>query len=117
MCATETPKSHRRWKPPHADGVRPPFCCNGESLGRAIALALDEAAAAPASIDPAAWSHGSYAPTPTIIEAARSLYARHTVHDITRADAGARRNGRVRLALPSLHNGVGNVGPGETRLA
>ena len=26
---------------------------------------------------------------PTIIEAARSLYARHTVHDITRSDAGA----------------------------
>ncbi len=49
LCATEAPKSHRRWKPPHADGVRPPFCCNGESLGRAIALALDEAAAAPAA--------------------------------------------------------------------
>ena len=26
---------------------------------------------------------------PTIIEAARSLYARHTVHDITSSDAGA----------------------------
>ena len=44
---------------------------------------------APVPISPAAWGTGSYSPTPTIIEAARSLYARHTVHDITRSDAGA----------------------------
>ena len=50
---------------------------------------MDEAAASPAAIVPSSWSRGSYSPTPTIIEAARSLYARHTVHDITRADAGA----------------------------
>jgi hypothetical protein len=40
-------------------------------------------------LDPATWGTGAYSPTPTIIEAARSLYARHTVHDITRSDAGA----------------------------
>jgi hypothetical protein len=39
LCATEAPKSDRRWKPPHADGVRPPFCCNAAGLGTAIALA------------------------------------------------------------------------------
>jgi hypothetical protein len=38
---------------------------------------------------PFSWGTGAYSPTPTIIEAARSLYARHTVHDITRSDAGA----------------------------
>ena len=43
LCATEARDSDRRWKPPHADGVRPPFCCNGESLGRAIHLALEDA--------------------------------------------------------------------------
>jgi hypothetical protein len=42
LCATEARDSDRRWKPPHADGVRPPFCCDGESLGRAIRLALEE---------------------------------------------------------------------------
>lgn len=90
LCATEARDADRRWKPPHADGVRPPFCSSGESLGKAIALALAEAAgASSASIDPATWGTGSYSPTPTIIEAARSLYARHTVHDITRSDAGA----------------------------
>ena len=93
LCATEAPRGDPRWKLPHADGVRPPFCCNAESLGKAIALALYEAKA-PATlagplINPSTWGTGSYSPTPTIIEAARSLYARHTVHDITRSDAGA----------------------------
>jgi hypothetical protein len=40
LCATEVPKTDRRWKPPHADGVRPPFCANAESLADSIALAL-----------------------------------------------------------------------------
>ena len=44
LCATEAPKSDRRWRPPHADGVRPPFRTNADSLGKAIALALAEAA-------------------------------------------------------------------------
>ena len=43
LCAMEARDSDRRWKPPHADGVRPPFCCSGESLGRAIRLALEDA--------------------------------------------------------------------------
>ena len=96
LCATEAPKSDRRWKPPHADGVRPPVCCTGQGLGPAIALALDGIGTAPAPITPSTWGTGSYSPTPTIIEAARSLYARHTVHDITRSDAGA-----VNLAVTS----------------
>ena len=49
-----------------------------------------------APVTPSTWGTGSYSPTPTIIEAARSLYARHTVHDITRSDAGA-----VNLAVTS----------------
>ena len=110
LCATEAGDSDRRWKPPHADGVRPPFCCSGEWLGRGIRLAIEAAdKKVPATIftsdattsldptkmvagtflDPATWGTGAYSPTPTIIEAARSLYARHTVHDITRSDAGA----------------------------
>jgi len=59
------------------------------------ALATLESAV-PAPITPSTWGSGSYSPTPTIIEAARSLYARHTVHDITRSDAGA-----VNLAVTS----------------
>jgi hypothetical protein len=35
------------------------------------------------------WENTAYCPTPTIIEAARSLYSQHSVVDITRNDAGA----------------------------
>jgi hypothetical protein len=59
LCATDAPKSDRRWKPPHADGVRPPFCCNWQGLGTAIALASDEAGTAPAPITPSTWGTGS----------------------------------------------------------
>ena len=90
LCATEAGPGDSRWKPPHPDGVRPPFRCDAAGLARAIRLALDTAGGVPgAAIDPATWGEGAYAPTPTIIEAARSLYSRHTVHDITRSDAGA----------------------------
>ena len=40
-------------------------------------------------IDADAWRRSSYRPTPTIIEAARALYAQHSVEAIARFDAGA----------------------------
>jgi hypothetical protein len=40
LCATEAPKSDRRWKPPHADGARPPFCSSVAGLGALRALHL-----------------------------------------------------------------------------
>ncbi len=42
------------------------------------------------ALDGMAWGRAPYHPTPTIVEAARALFARHPVADITRADAGAR---------------------------
>ncbi len=39
--------------------------------------------------DPQEWSNAAYRPTPTIIEAARALYAGHGVAEISRNDAGA----------------------------
>jgi hypothetical protein len=41
-------------------------------------------------VDAQSWSESSYRPTPTIIEAARSLYAQHSVDAIARYDAGAK---------------------------
>lgn len=41
------------------------------------------------AVDAELWYRGSYRPTPTIIEAARALYASHRVEDIARHDAGA----------------------------
>lgn len=40
-------------------------------------------------LDVAQWAFSGYRPTPTIIEAARALYARHDVRDIARSDADA----------------------------
>ena len=87
LCATAADTNETRWKKSHADGVRPPFRCNAAGLQHAIRLALSSAR--DSGVDPATWGEGRYSPTPTIIEAARTLYARHTVHDITRNDAGA----------------------------
>ena len=41
------------------------------------------------AVDGGAWSLASYHPTPTIVEAARALYAQHSVEAIARFDAGA----------------------------
>jgi len=62
-----------------------PMRCTPETLGQGIALAL-ELAEGPA-IDAEAWVRGRYKPTPTIVEAAMALYARHDVTDISRSDA------------------------------
>ena len=40
-------------------------------------------------VDELAWSTSEYRPTPTIVEAARALYAQHSVAAIARHDAGA----------------------------
>lgn len=42
------------------------------------------------TLDGTQWSAAPYHPTPTIVEAARSLYAQHSVEAIARHDAGAR---------------------------
>jgi len=41
------------------------------------------------TVDASEWARSSYCPTPTIIEAARALYAQHSVEAIARYDAGA----------------------------
>lgn len=89
LCATQALRVDRAWRPPHADGVRRPFLTNAVGLATAIRLALRAGAEAP-PLDAERWGSAPYTPTPTIIEAARAMYGRHTVHDITRNDAGAR---------------------------
>jgi len=62
-----------------------PMRCTPETLGQGIEWAL-ELAEGPV-IDAEAWVCGRYKPTPTIVEAAMALYARHDVADISRSDA------------------------------
>lgn len=96
LCATDATPSDRRWRAAHADAVHPPRKCDGPSLGSAIREAVGIAQGR--AIDGDSWGRGRYSPTPTIIEAARALYGRHTVHDIIRHDAHA-----TNLAITSRH--------------
>lgn len=67
-------------------GTREIILTSGPKLREAI-LAATNTGQLP--IDPLAWASARYKPTPTIIEAAMSLYAGHNVADISRSDAGA----------------------------
>ncbi len=70
-----------------ADGVAAPIAIGPDLLPQL----LDTLATRyPAPLDAAAWIAGRYKPTPTIIEAARHLYANHSVADIVRTEADER---------------------------
>lgn len=88
LVATDAIGGVSTWLPPSADGVHPPLRTNASLLGEALARAHATAVGDP--IDGAGWGRAPYRPTPTIIQAARALYARHSVDAISRSDAGAR---------------------------
>ncbi len=88
LVATAAVRSDQKWEPPHADGVRPPRRCCGADLRRVVQEGLG-LVKGPA-LDGEEWGRAPYHPTPTIVEAARALYSRHTVEAISRNDAGAK---------------------------
>lgn len=71
----------------HDDRVFNPLKANLSSLTAVI----DEVRKHVASqiVDPIKWMAAPYQPTPTIIEAAQSLYENHSVEEISRSDAAA----------------------------
>ncbi len=71
-----------------SDGVYHPLRIGPSQLRAAVAAAATEFTTP--DFDHAAWARAPYHPTPTIVEAARSLYAEHSVEAIARNDAGAR---------------------------
>lgn len=72
---------------PQNDKLLLPIKASSESLASVIESVL-QFAEGPA-IESSEWNSGRYHPTPTIVEAAMALYAGHSVHDISRSDAGA----------------------------
>lgn len=88
LCATEAPDGDTEWGEAHNDGVYPPIRCNAATIREAVDSALK--LAPPGQLDAIAWGGAPYRPSPTIIEAARALYSRHSVEAIARSDAGAR---------------------------
>jgi hypothetical protein len=69
------------------DSVYRPIAAHPAALRDAIALIVRTVGGQ--AIDAGRWLAAPYRPTPTIIEAARSLYAQHSVDAIARFDAGA----------------------------
>jgi hypothetical protein len=70
----------------NCEGVANVICTSGDGLFRKIRQVLDKKSSQYFDID--GWSESSYKPTPTIVEAAQALYAKHSVVDITRTEAG-----------------------------
>lgn len=70
------------------DYVYLPICCNADSLENIIrqVLLVEEGN----ELDGYSWGISRYSPTPTIIEAAMSLYNNHSVKEISRSDASAK---------------------------
>jgi hypothetical protein len=79
----------------HDDGLLRPIRSSVSDLQKVISKSLEHFDVP--HIDIAAWERGRYLPTPTIVEAARALYAGHSVETISRSDAGARN-----LAITSM---------------
>lgn len=100
LVATAATTGDDQWFASHGDGVRPPRRTIPSGLAVAIreGLALSPGAAA----DGEAWGLAPYRPTPTIVEAARALYARHSVEAITRNDAGAKNLTLTSTALEEI---------------
>lgn len=89
LVATEGKEHSTICQPSHYDdGVYEPLETNTEHLGEVIQLVLnDELPQRYYKIAMSDWARSRYAPTPTIIEAARSLYLNHSVEDIVKSDA------------------------------
>lgn len=79
----------------YSDQLASPLLCGEQGLCEALRVGLALFSGPPVNRE--AWQIGRYMPTPTIVEAAKALYAGHAVTDISRSDAGA-----VNLALTSV---------------
>lgn len=73
----------------HDDNLFNPIRANELDVKKSIQKAL-QFCSEQQLVDSDSYSKGRYAPTPTIIEAALSLYNHHTVDEITRSDASAK---------------------------
>ena len=70
------------------DGIYEPLLTNEEHLSDIFSMILKEPIPEVShSVSISDWARSRYAPTPTIIEAARSLYLNHSVENITRHDS------------------------------
>jgi hypothetical protein len=88
LVATRASQTDDSLAPLSADKVARPLRSSSSGLKAVIELASN--AIQGPEIDPVKWANSQYRPTPTIIQAARALFGRHSVESISRSDSGAR---------------------------
>ena len=88
LVATNAEYSDTELMMPFTDAVYSPRRCNSDGLGKLIQAGSQEISGDP--LNATQWGSAPYQPTPTIIQAAQTLYAKHSVEAIARHDAGAR---------------------------
>ncbi|AOW11488.1 hypothetical protein LPB72_22310 [Hydrogenophaga crassostreae] len=84
----------------HSDGIFLPIKASPSLLKEGIRDVLLMAEGK--QIDTQHWASGRYKPTPTIIEAASTLYGQHSVEDLSRSDAGAKNLALTSAAISAL---------------
>ncbi len=87
VSTNAAPKSFILEQHARVNGLYKTMCTNAAGLSQALDHVLKELPLKP--LDPVRWEDARYCPAPTIIEAARALYAGHGVADISRNDASA----------------------------
>lgn len=101
LIATDArPQSLEMYTCAHRDDVFQPLRCNESQLAELIERVAQWSPQK--ALVASEWDGGRYAPTPTIIEAAMSLYAGHGVAEISRSDAGAKNLNATTRAIESV---------------
>jgi hypothetical protein len=100
LIATEAKESAPVTLAKDADGVYRPILIYPDGFRATIQTVLAEVIGA--TLDPIQWAHGAYKPTPTIVEAARALYAHHGVQAIRAFDAGKKNLGETSRRIEEL---------------
>jgi hypothetical protein len=87
---------------PQNDKLLFPIKSSVESLHNVIEKVLEFCKGE--DIDRSVWESGRYCPTPTIVEAAMALYAKHSVGEISRSDASAINLSKTSEAVSQIIN-------------
>lgn len=102
LIATETQDSAPIKLVPDVDRVYRPIQIHPNGFRTAIESTLVKITGEP--LDQSQWAQSPYKPTPTIVEAARALYAHHGVEAIKAFDAGKKNLGETSRRIEELIN-------------
>jgi len=91
-----------------SDRVAQPLTTNSADL--ALLLETVDAACSTAHIELNEWTAAGYKPTPTIVEAAQTLYRTHSVADISRSDSGAKNLQSTSASVSRVIDEAGRTG-------